>query len=170
MDTFRNAQENQIRCKQCNHLESFHGEDGCTIFQLGVRAVPLYRCACVHVGTLKSAPRDDEDFTDPMPTLFSTNDNSINNLQGDNSMSFDSTGYKTESYNAYVAKLTPAAEAIANAQGYKNNKENLVENIKVHLDMIKFLPNYEAELENSLMEGLEKFDDMLRVLLKHRGF
>jgi len=39
---------NEARCKQCDHLLSFHGEDGCGTWLLGVRAVPLYRCACVH--------------------------------------------------------------------------------------------------------------------------
>jgi hypothetical protein len=38
---------NMARCKQCDHLLSFHGEDGCGTWLLGVRAVPLYRCACV---------------------------------------------------------------------------------------------------------------------------
>jgi hypothetical protein len=38
------------RCKQCDHLDSFHGSEGCTMWLLGVRAVPIYRCACVMTG------------------------------------------------------------------------------------------------------------------------
>ncbi len=41
------AKQDEKRCKQCDHLVSFHGNDGCGTWLLGVRAVPLYRCACV---------------------------------------------------------------------------------------------------------------------------
>lgn len=37
----------QTRCDTCTHLKSFHGEEGCSTWLLGVRAVPLYRCACI---------------------------------------------------------------------------------------------------------------------------
>ena len=48
--------QDATRCKQCDHLTSFHGEDGCGTWLLGVRAVPLYRCACV-VSPMKSGTK-----------------------------------------------------------------------------------------------------------------
>jgi hypothetical protein len=57
------AKHDETRCKQCDHLNSFHSEDGCGTWLLGVRAVPLYRCACV-ASPHKSTPK--------FPTISST--------------------------------------------------------------------------------------------------
>lgn len=47
MDSQSKTNDSPLRCKSCDHLLSFHFDDGCTCWLLGVRAVPLYRCACV---------------------------------------------------------------------------------------------------------------------------
>jgi len=39
--------DNRPRCSQCCHLSSFHGDEGCNTWLLGVAKIPLYRCACV---------------------------------------------------------------------------------------------------------------------------
>lgn len=49
--------DDRPRCKQCDHLQSFHNDEGCTMKLLGVRAVPLYKCACVCVGNNFSKPQ-----------------------------------------------------------------------------------------------------------------
>ena len=56
----------QKRCNQCDHLESFHGDSGCECFQLGVRAVPLYKCACV------KTKAQIQNTTEPMSPKFPT--------------------------------------------------------------------------------------------------
>jgi len=43
------------RCKSCEHLISLHNDSGCGTWLLGVRAVPLYLCACVR--TVSSFPK-----------------------------------------------------------------------------------------------------------------
>jgi len=57
----------ETRCKQCAHLNSFHGDDGCGTWLLGVRAVPLYRCACV-----VSPNKDSIPFPTIKPSGFQT--------------------------------------------------------------------------------------------------
>jgi len=54
----------QERCTGCDHLESFHNAEGCGTWLLGVKAVPLYRCAC-----LKMAKAEAKQPEGPKATL-----------------------------------------------------------------------------------------------------
>lgn len=44
-------------CTECKHRKSFHDEEmGCQCFQLGVRAVPLFKCNCLKFVNNKILP------------------------------------------------------------------------------------------------------------------
>jgi hypothetical protein len=92
---------NMARCKQCDHLLSFHGEDGCGTWLLGVRAVPLYRCACVV--SVSAKPK-------AFPTIPSQKFETpvLKDRQ-------ETTSDRTDDFKATIAQLRPASEAAPQA-------------------------------------------------------
>ena len=112
--------QDATRCKQCDHLNSFHGEDGCGTWLLGVRAVPLYRCACV-VSAGKSLTK--------FPTITPSK------LQ----LPAPKPYVPTPTNDVSIAKLTPASEASVAAQA----------NLRLRLnDLAEGLRRTAAELKN----------------------
>lgn len=119
-------ENNQVsRCKSCNHLESFHSKEGCNTWLLGVRAVPLYRCACVMSSEVKSA--------------FTTNPKSTEiqeNLSKEDS--------ETLSSDKWVKKFIPPINPPLNPTIFKPNPYNYQANFGLHKPAIPsdFYTNY----------------------------
>lgn len=122
------------RCKQCDHLMSFHGEDGCGTWLLGVRAVPLYRCACV-VSPTKSGSKfpviPSNKFQIPPVTLSPLSTPSI----ASNSV----PSAPVASNEPTIANLPSAAQASATAQANLRNRLD---------DVAEGLRRTAAELKN----------------------
>lgn len=125
---------NMARCKQCDHLLSFHGEDGCGTWLLGVRAVPLYRCACVV--SVSAKPKTfpiipTRTFETPAPK--------------------ETAGDYPKEIKANVAKLKPASEAAPPAA-----RDRL---LQVAAELRRTAAELK-ELENVLARALNRFSSL----------
>jgi hypothetical protein len=122
-------QNGVTRCKQCEHLMSFHNEEGCGTWLLGVRAVPLYRCACV-VSPAKASKT--------FPVISGNSFQIASTLKSPGKSTNDPT----------VAKLPPASQSASTAQtNLRNRLKDLAEGLRRTASELKQL---EETLSNTL--------------------
>ena len=117
------------RCKQCEHLLSFHNDEGCGTWLLGVRAVPLYRCACIVSPTKAS---------NTFPMISGNSFHAASTLK--------SPGQPT--HEPTVAKMPPASQSASTAQtNLRNRLNDLAEGLRRTAAELKQL---EETLSNTL--------------------
>jgi hypothetical protein len=133
--------QDATRCKQCDHLLSFHNEDGCGTWLLGVRAVPLYRCACVVSPT--NAVKN-------FPVISSNTFHIASTVKFPNALGNAPTNAQsgTGANEAQVANLIPASESSTTAKANLRNRLNdLAEGLRRTAVELKQL---EDSLDNTL--------------------
>lgn len=150
-----------LRCKQCDHLMSFHSDDGCGTWLLGVRAVPLYRCACVH--SKSSTPIK---FNPPPPKGFDSS-NPHGFSRAPLHPAFSSTS--AQSANLTNAFIASGGKDLTQASQLSGNVQEQVNILRDRLTMLQTLPAKNQDFDKELLDALRSIVLLVNIVIQRRS-